>query len=129
MTPRHAEVHHQLTDRLGAHGPTAVGVNGERIAGDPLGEDRVFDELFGELRVFVRGDQPVEDVAAEDVEDHVEVVEETTRRTVQLRYIPAPNLIGLCREQLRSLPRGVRALGPSITRGAILRQQSVHGRG
>jgi len=62
-------------------------VNGERIAGDPLGEDRVFDELFGELRVFVRGDQPVEDVAAEDVEDHVEVVEETTRRTVQLRYI------------------------------------------
>jgi len=64
--------------------------------------------------------QPVEDVAAEDVEDHVEVVEETTRRPCSF-VIPAPNLIGCVASNSVASSR-VRALGPSITRGAILRQ-------
>ena len=78
VAPRHAEVHHQLADRFGAHGPAAIGVDRERAAGDPLGENRVLDELLGELGVLVRRDQPVENIATEDVEDHVEVVEEAS---------------------------------------------------
>ena len=129
VAPRHAQVHHQLTDRFGAHGPAAIGVDGERVASNTLGENRVFNELLSELRVFVRGHQPVEDVATEDVEDHVEVVEETAPRTAQFGDVPTPNFIGLRSEQFGLLLRGVRALSPTIARGAALRQQSVHGGG
>ena len=98
-------------------------------AGDPLGDNRVFDELLGELGVLVCGDQPVEDVATEDVQDHVEVIEESAGGTVEFGDIPTPNLIGPSREQLRSLLRGMRALGPPVTRGTVSGEQPVHGRG
>ncbi len=129
MASRHAEVHHQLADRFGAHGTSSIGVNGERVAGDPLSENRVLDEFLGELGVFVRGHQPVEDVATEDVQDHVEVVEEAPSGTAEFRDVPAPDLIGTRRQQLGSLLRRVRALGPSITRRTAARQQPMHGRG
>ena len=129
VAPRHAEVHHQLADRFGAHGPAAIGVDRERAAGDPLGENRVLDELLGELGVLVRRDQPVENIATEDVEDHVEVVEEASGRTVEFGNVPAPNFIGMHGQQLGSLLGRMGALGPSVTRRTAAPQQPVHGRG
>jgi hypothetical protein len=60
-----------------------VGVDGERVPRDLLGENRVLQELLCQDRVLARGHQPTNDVAAEDVEHRVEVMEETAARTVE----------------------------------------------
>ena len=45
----HSEVDHQLGHRLGAHGRAPVGVDGEVVPVQPLGEDGIVDEVSGQL--------------------------------------------------------------------------------
>ena len=77
----------------------------------------LLDQSLGQLRAFAMSDHPAGDVAAEDIEDDVEVEVRPFRRPEQLGDIPAPELIGSGGQQLRllvgrmkSTDRGVRAI-------------------
>src|ERR1035437_3526603 len=119
MTSRDAQVHHQLTHRLGAHGPTEVGVDLQLVTRHALSENRVLQELLGQLGVLVRRHEPTRHVAAEDIDYNVEVVEETPCGTVQFGYVPTPNLVRRRGQQLRSLLGRVGSLTPAVLRGLI----------
>ena len=49
--------------------------------------------MLGEFGRFTRRDHPADDVAAEDIEDDVEVVAHPGVRAFELGYIPAPHLV------------------------------------
>ena len=67
------QIDEQLGDRFGAHAGAAIGVQGQRTRHDSLLVDRVGDELLGELRGFPVSDHPADDVAAENIQNHVQV--------------------------------------------------------
>ena len=69
----HIEVHEERGHRLGPHARTAIRVQRQGPRRDTLLVHRVGDELLGELGGFTRGDHPADDVAAEDIEDDVQV--------------------------------------------------------
>ena len=52
------------------------------------------DELLGQVGAFARGDHPADHVAAEDVEDHVEVEVGPLGRPQELGDVPGPDLVG-----------------------------------
>ena len=67
------EVGEQEGDRLGAHSAAAVGVDGQLVAGDLLLGERLGDQALGQARGLAVLHGPADRVAAEHVEDHVEV--------------------------------------------------------
>src|SRR5437879_7188979 len=66
----------------------------ELIRLDELFLAAVLDQSLGQLRAFAISDHPAGNVAAEDVEDHVQVEVRPFRRSEQLGDVPAPELIG-----------------------------------
>ena len=64
----------QLRHGLGSHGWTSVAVDRQLIAVDPFFDERLANQSFGEMLRFPVSKHPSHDVAAVDVEDHVEVV-------------------------------------------------------
>src|SRR5437762_11210032 len=61
---------------------------------DALFVAALLDQSLGQLRAFAISDHPAGNVAAEDVEDHVQVEVRPFRRSEQLGDVPAPELIG-----------------------------------
>ena len=57
-------------------------------------------QALGQVRILVPGDHPAHDVAAEEVEDHIERVVEIRNRALELGDIPGPDLIRARRDQL-----------------------------
>jgi hypothetical protein len=57
-----------------------------RLRQDALAEAGTSDQLAGVFRRLLLPDLPANDVAAEDVEEQVEIVEETLDRTVGTGY-------------------------------------------
>ena len=88
-----AEVGEQQRDRLGGHRGAAVGVDGQLPAADALLRAGLGDQLLGQVGGLAGGDHPADDVAAVDVEDHVQVVVGPLRRAVQLGDVPGPDLV------------------------------------
>ena len=68
-----AQIGQQKGHRLGAHDRAAVGMDGELAGRDDLFCASLLDELLGQFGAFARRDHPAGDVAAEDVEDDVEI--------------------------------------------------------
>ena len=85
-----AEVGQQEGDGFAAHRRAAVGVEGELIRQDDLLFGSFLDELPGEFGSFARRHHPTDDVAAEDVQDHVEIEVGPLYGTTQLGDVPAP---------------------------------------
>ena len=79
-----AEVDEELRDRLRGHRCPAVGVQRELPGRDAVAGEGVGDERFGELAGLGASDGPPDDVAAEDVDDHQQVVELAPRRALKL---------------------------------------------
>jgi len=67
------EVHEQRGDGLGAHAAAAIGAQRKRARHDVLFVSRIGDDLLGELGRFTRRDHPADDIAAENIEDDVQV--------------------------------------------------------
>jgi hypothetical protein len=67
------QIDKQLRDGFGAHAGAAIGVQGERVGHDILFIDRIGNQLLGEFRRFPVCDHPTDNVAAENIEDHVQV--------------------------------------------------------
>jgi len=88
------QIDQQRGDGLRAHAGAAIGVQRQGVRGDVVLGDGVGDQLLGELGGLARSDRPADDVAAEDVEDHVEVEAGPLGRPLQLRDVPRPTMFG-----------------------------------
>jgi hypothetical protein len=75
-----AEVGQEEGDRLAGHRAAAVGVHGQRARLDLLLVCDLRDQLACDVGALAVLDGPADGVAAEDVEDHVEVVLGPLRR-------------------------------------------------
>ncbi len=121
------EVEQQGGDGFGAHAGAAVGVQGECAGGDMVFGHRLSDQLLGEFAGFARRDHPTDDVAAEDVEDHVEVEAGPLRRASEFGDIPTPDLLGPRRQQFGLDVAGVNGLTAPLAGLAAGFKQAVHG--
>src|ERR1035441_10260050 len=82
----------------------AIGRRGWGEAGnDALFLACVGDQTLGQLGGFAGSHHPTHHVAAEDVQDDVEVEVSPLGRPQQLRYVPGPNLVGAGGQQFRLL--------------------------
>jgi len=84
----------ELCEALRPHRGAAIGVHRERTAGDAVALDSLGEEVLGELGALPLGEQPANRHATEQVEDHIEAVEDPVQRTAQLGNIPGPDLVG-----------------------------------
>jgi len=75
---------------------------------------------------FAAGQHPADDVAAEDVEDHVQVEVGPFRRPQQLGDVPGPDLIGRGGQQLRLVVGRVSQLVASLADFLPRVQDAVH---
>src|SRR5215218_10492451 len=76
------------------HRTAVVGMQHEGTGEAALGPDRFAHEIGGVLGAFARVDLPANDLAAEDVEDQVEVEEHPPDWTRPPGDVPAPDLAG-----------------------------------
>src|SRR6185437_3829781 len=111
----------------GAHGRTAVGMNAELAGLDVLLLASFLDELAGQSGAFAQGHHPADHVAAEDVEDDIEIKVGPLGGTAQLSDVPAPQLIGSGGQQLPHLISSMSNLIAALARGAVLLQHPPHG--
>ena len=90
-------------------------MHGELISADLLLLDRLGDQRLGHRGglPFLHG--PADAVAAEDVEDRVEVEAAPPRRALQLRDVPRPDLVGALGQELGSRIGGVGELVAALT--------------
>jgi hypothetical protein len=122
------KIHEQRSHGFRAHAAAAVGMQRQCTRDDALFVSRIGDDLIGELGRFTRRDHPADDVAAEDIEDDVQMEAGPFRRTFQLCYIPRPDFIGSDRQQLRLRVGGVHALlgRPVIWTCKRARKEDMH---
>ena len=86
----------------------------------------VGDELLGQLGALTFGEQPAHNMAAEDVQDHVQVEARPLGRALELGNVPGPHLVGRERQQLGlGVGRMGELIAPLAT-AAVDRQQTVH---
>ena len=102
-------------------------MDGELAGLDILFAAGFLDELLGQFRAFAGRDHPAGDVAAEDIEDDVEIEVGPLGRTQQLGDVPAPELIGRGGQQLRLLVGRMNELIAAFARLALLFEDAVHG--
>ena len=95
------QVDQQGRHRLRSHAGAAIRVQGEGTGCDVLFGDGVGDQLLGQFSALARGDHPADHVAAEDIQNHVQMEARPLARPAQLSDVPRPNFIGLQRQQLR----------------------------
>ena len=127
MALRDAEAGHRLRQRLRPHRGATVGVDDELAWRDVLPRAAFGDEVPGERTRLPLRDQPAHDVAAEDVEQDVEVVVGPRRRPEQFRDVPAPHLVRPRRDQLRLGIRRVQPLSPALAHLLVCGEDAVHG--
>src|SRR3954454_12506387 len=76
------------------HRTAVVGVQDERAGETALGPDRFAHEIGSVLGAFARVDLPANDLAAEDIEDQVEVEEHAPDWTRHPGNVPTPDFAG-----------------------------------
>ena len=83
--------------------------------------------LLASVGAFAGRDHPADHVAAEDVENDVEVKIGPLGGTAQFGDVPTPQPIGRGGQQLRFLVLGMSELITAFARGAVLSQNPIHG--
>lgn len=81
--------------RLGRHRCSPIRMHGKTPWPDIIAPDSLLDEFLGQLGRFAVGQHPTDDVAAENIEDHVEIKIRPLGRSQQLGDVPGPDFIGL----------------------------------
>jgi hypothetical protein len=124
---RRAEVGQEHRDRLARHRAAAIGVHGQLIPGDQLVLAGLGDQRLGDQAGLAVLDSPADGVAAEHVEDHVQVEVRPLRGAEQLGDVPRPELVRPLREQLRLGVARVDELVAPLPHAAVPGgQQPVH---
>jgi hypothetical protein len=95
------QVGQQKGYRLGTHRTVAIGVQRELPACNVLFQATFLDQPLGQLRDFAHGHHPAGDVAAEHIEDHVEVEVGPLSGPQQFGMSQLSELIGSRGQQLR----------------------------
>src|SRR4051812_12587490 len=85
------------------------------------------DQTFGQRGLLAVGDHPADHVAAVDVEDDVQVEVRPLGGAEQLGDVPAPDLIGSGRQQLRLRVGRMDERVAAWARLPLGRQEAVHG--
>src|ERR1700724_2862148 len=67
------QIGQRLRQRLGCHGCTPVGMQGQGVGVDALLGSGFPDEVLGQVSCLLAGHQPPDDVSTVDVEDDVQV--------------------------------------------------------
>ena len=98
-----SQVRQEESHRLGAHRGAAIGMEGELTGRDALLGATVLDEPLGQFGTFAHGHHPADDVAAEHIQDHVEVEVGPFGGAEQFGDVPTPELIGSGGQQFRLL--------------------------
>src|SRR5450756_2587112 len=124
-----AQVGQQEGHRLRTHRSAAIGMQRELAALNVLFRATLLDQTLGQLRALPHGHHPAGDIAAENIEDHVEVKVSPFRRAQELGDVPAPKLIGSGRQQFWFLIWRMGELVATFPGLAPLCQQAVHGAG
>ena len=119
------QVDQQGSHRLTAHAGTPVGMQRQRVRRDVVLGHRFGDQLLGQFGGFLRGDHPADDVAAEDVEDHIQVEAGPFGRAFEFRDVPAPDLVGRGGQEFRLGVDRVDALPSALGRLAVRLQGAV----
>jgi hypothetical protein len=74
-------------------------MNDELIGNDVLARTALGDQHLGQGGALLAGQQPADHIAAEHIEQHVEVIVRPLDRAQELGDVPAPDLIGSGGEQ------------------------------
>src|SRR6202162_2600567 len=85
----------------------------------------LLDQSLGQFGTLAHRDHPTRDVAAEDIEDHVEIKIGPFSWSEQLGDVPAPELIGSRGQQFRLLIGRMKQLIATLAGLAALLQQAV----
>jgi hypothetical protein len=93
---------------------------------DSLLGQRLADELLGEHSGLAMRHHPADDVAAEDVEDDVEVVVRPLLWSEQFRDVPGPQLVGFGGQELGLGVVWTAQLVTTLADFTVGRQQAVH---
>src|SRR4030042_4375119 len=103
-----------MSHRLGSHAGSSVSMDAQLTALDALLEAAFLDESFGQAILFPVSDHPANHVAAEDIQDHVEVKVSPFNRSLKLGDIPRPNLIGGRSKQFGLCILGMPHVSPAL---------------
>ena len=90
MSLGYAQISQQHCQRFGLHRTAAIGMQGQLIRQDPLLVAGLADQFLGQGDRLAIGEQPAWDVATEDVDDDVQLVIGSLRRTQQFGDVPTP---------------------------------------
>ena len=101
-------------------------MHGELARLDPLLRAGVRDQALGQRGALARREHPADHVAAEDVEDDVEIEIRPLGGAQELRDVPAPDLVGPGRQQLRRRVVGAADLVAPLLDLAGRVQEPVH---
>src|SRR5919108_511 len=123
---RPARVAQKRRGGLGGHRPAAIGMQGELPALNTLPSTSLCDQFFCQRRGFAFGDHPTDHIAAEHVQNDIQVVIRPFGRTQQFGDIPAPQLVGRGGQQFWLRIIGVTQLVAAFPHFVIFSQNPVH---
>jgi hypothetical protein len=121
-----AEGAKKLGEPLRPHRRATVGMHCEGTGLDTVSSHRLGEQLLRELGAFALGEQPTHGHPTEQVEDDIQVVEDTRQWPTQLGDIPCPDLVwrGGLEGRFGMLHRAT--LSASLTGLAEQREQPIH---
>src|SRR3954464_10879964 len=122
-----AQVGQEKGDWPGSHDPAAIRVKVEWAGRDWMLVKSFLNELLGQFRTLPVRHHPADGVAAEDIEDDVQIKVGPLYRTPQLGDVPAPQLVGRGGQQLGLPVRRRNKLMATLARFSFLFQNPVHG--
>ena len=108
------EVDEERGDGLRSHAGAAIGMEREGPGRDVFFLQGIGDELLGEFGGLPMSDQPTDDIAAVDVEDHVEMEAGPFGRALQFGDIPGPHFVGPDRQEFGLGVERMDALTPAL---------------
>ena len=120
------EVGEELGGALAGHRRAAVRMQGEHLGLDALLETGFLDQRRSERGVLPIGNHPAHDVAAEDVEQDIEVEGRPAFGPPEPGDIPGPGLVGARGHQLGLGVAGMTALIAPLSHRLVRGQDPVH---
>ena len=122
-----SQVGEQPRHRFGCHGGASIRMQGQLSRPDLLFLAGVFDEPLGQPRRLRRGDHPADHVAAEDVQNDIEVAVRPLHGAQEFRDVPRPHLIRGGRQEFRLLIGRVAELVPALLDLRLRIEDAVEG--
>src|SRR5208337_472048 len=101
-------------------------MNRELISPDILLCTGFANEPFSQYRRFRRGYHPADNIAAEDIHDHIQVKVSPLYRTEKFGYVPRPNLVRGCSQKLWLMIHRMTQLVSALLDLLVLFEDAIH---